>query len=701
MKTQKLFLSLIISAIGFLSFIPSVFAVPTISVSGNGDGDRVTVTINGDANATVLMYYTKTGVGPALQSIGTTNSSGYLSLILSTSTLSIASGSAVHVIVNSQTSADVTWPYSTSTTTTGTITLSQTGIVLNTGSSSTITATGSSSLYLSNNSNPSIANVSISGSSITITGNAYGSTVVTVCPQSSSTNCPSVYVTVQSSGASALTFSQANLTIAYGQSVPVTVSGGTGIYTILNNSNPSNVSASLSTATITMNALKTTGNTSITVCSSNMSSCGIINVTIGTSSNATLYFSQTNPIISTGQTITITLSGGGSTSYYLSSNSNTSIVQATVSGTNLTLSGILSGTSTINVCSSMGSCNSLLATVSYTSSGGPITLSQGTVNLLVGQSLSITVAGGSTPYSLSSNTGNIFQSTLNGNIITLSGINVGTSSVMVCSSEGACVTLSVTVNTTTSTTSNPVFSQSSISLTAGQSQSVNVTGGSGFYISGNTNSTVATASINGSTITVSALATGNTNISVCQSGGLCSILYVWVTSGSTATLPSTFLTLSKTSLSLTTGQSTVVNLSGGTSGSYYIAYNSSSTIVQTGISGSVLVISGITKGCAVLVVCSSNNICGALPVSVGITTSTVDTGSTTTKYKFTEKMTTEDSGDDVSALQQRLKDEGYYNGAITGYYGALTTNAVRLYQKAKGINQTGTVGALTMAALNK
>lgn len=700
MKTQKLFLSLLLSTIGFLSFTTLAFATPTISVSGNGDGDKVTVTVNGDANATVLMYFTKTGVGPALQSIGTTNSSGYLSLILSTSTLSIASGSAVHVIINNQTSADVTWPYTSSTTTTSTITLSQTGVVLNTGASSTITATGSSSLYLSNNSNPSIANVSINGSSITITGNAYGSTVITVCPQSSSTNCPSVYVTVQSSGASALTFSQANITIAYGQSVPVTVSGGTGIYTILNNSNSANVSATLATATITLNALKTTGSTSVTVCSSDMSSCGIINVTIGTSSNATLYFSQTNPIISTGQTITITLSGGGSSSYYLSSNSNTSIVQATVSGTTLTLSGILSGTSTINVCSSVGSCNSLIATVSYTSSGGSLTLSQTSVSLLVGQSVSITVSGGATPYSLSSNTGSIFQSTLNGNIVTLSGINVGTSTVMVCSAEGACVTLTVTVNTTSSTSNSPTFSQSSISLTAGQSQSVTVSGGSGFYISGNTNSSVATATINGSTITVVGVSSGSTNLSVCQSGGLCSLLYVWVTSSSTTTLPSTFLTLSKTSLSLTTGQSTIVNLSGG-NGNYYIAYNSSSSIVQTGISSSVLVVSGIAKGCAVLVVCSSNNVCGALPISVGIKTTSSTETTTNTKHKFTQTMTTEDSGDEVSALQQRLKDEGYYNGSITGYYGALTTNAVRSYQKAKGINQTGTVGPLTMAALNK
>lgn len=713
MRIQKIFASCLFSLIGLLAFAPAVFAsTPTLSVSGNGDGDNVTVAVNGDANANVLMGYTKTGVGLQIQSIGTTNSSGYLSATISTSGYGIASGSAVYVydIVNGQQSSQsssVLWPYGSSTGTLSTITLSQTGLVLAVGGASTITASGSSSLYLSNNSNPSVVNVSISGNSIAFTGNRYGSAVVTICPQSSSTNCPSVYVTVQNSGAAALTFSQPNPTIAYGQSLSISISGGnTGAYSILNNSNSSYVTASLSGSTVTLNAIQSSGSASITVCSADMSSCGIINVTIGAASTATLYFSQSNPVISTGQSLVITVSGGGTGSYYISSNSNTSILQATINGSYLTLYGILNGTSTVVVCSSLGSCNSLSATVSYISNGGSLTLSQSNVNLLAGQSLSITVSGGSTPYSLSSNSGNIFQATLNGNIINLYGVNSGSSSVSVCSSGGACVTLSVVVNGGTGSTNGPSFSQSSISLTAGQSQSVTLSGNSGYYISGNTNSSVATAMINGSTITVSGLTAGNSNISVCQSGGQCSILYVWVTSGSTV-LPSSFLTFSQDSPSLSTGQSLVSSIFGGTSGTYYVAYNSSSSVVQTSISGSSLTISGVANGCSVIVICSSNNICGAISATVGATSSTstgtTTTGTTTstTKYTFTEQITSGDSGDEVSALQQRLKDAGYFTGSVTGYYGILTTDAVRSYQKANGINQTGTMGPLTMAALNK
>ena len=695
MKINKILLFSIFSILSLIVSIPLAFAAtPTLSVSGNGD--MVTMTVNGDANATVLMYYTKTGVGPTLHSIGTTNSSGYLSTSVSTSTLGVASGSAVHVTINSQSSSDVSWP--TTSLTTSTITLSQTGLVLNVGSSSTITATGSSSLYLSNNTNPAVANVAISGSSITITGNTYGSTVVTICPQTSSTNCPSVYVTVQNSGTSSLTFSQTNLTIAYNQSVPVTISGGTGFYTILSNSNSTNVSASLNSSTVTLRALQSSGQSSITVCSSDISSCGIINVTIGATSSATLYFSQTNPTVSIGQTTTISLSGGGSSSYYLSSNSNNSVVQATVSGATLSLYGILSGSSTITVCSSVGSCNSLGVNVSYVSTGGSLALSQSSVSLLVGQSVGITVSGGATPYSISSSSTNIFQSSLNGNIITVSGVSVGSSTLLVCSSESACVNLSVAVNSSSSSTSNPVFSQNNLSLTLGQSQSVTVSGNGGYYVSGNTSSSVASATINGTVITVNSLSIGNTNISICQNGGLCSILYVTVLSSAstTTTTATSFLTFSNSNPSMSVGQGSVVTISGGSG--YTVAYNSNSGVAQTGITGSSLIISGIKKGCAVIVVCSSNNTCGALLVSVGITNSTT---TTTAGHKFTSNLTYGDSGSEVTALQQKLEAEGYYSGPITGYYGYLTTAAVRSYQKAKGISQTGTMGPLTMSALNK
>lgn len=62
------------------------------------------------------------------------------------------------------------------------------------------------------------------------------------------------------------------------------------------------------------------------------------------------------------------------------------------------------------------------------------------------------------------------------------------------------------------------------------------------------------------------------------------------------------------------------------------------------------------------------------------------------------------SGDDdngVKALQQRLNELGYLESKyVTGYYGAITVAAVKKFQKANQITQSGTVAELTLKALN-
>ena len=699
MKTHIKILSIIVSSFAVLAFVPAVHAAtPTLSLSNTGTGDNVQVTINGDPNASVLLYYTRLGSGLQLSAIGTTSSSGYLSTVISTATLGVSSNSAVHVIVNSQSSQDVAWPYIVASI--SSVTLSQAGIVLNVGQSSTITATGSSSLYMLNNSNPPIANVNISGSQIIITGNSYGQSVVTICPQGTSTSCPSIYVTVQNSGVSSLTFSQSSVTISSGQNFPVTISGGTGIYTILNNSNSGVVQGSLSGAIITLSTSSSSGSSSITVCSADISSCGIINVTVGTASSSSIYFSQTSPVVTVGQSTTISISGGSSSSYYVSSNSSPSVVQANLSGSTLTLYGITSGSSVVTVCSSVGSCSSLTITVNYVSSGGTISLSQTSVSVLVAQTVSITVSGGSTPYSVSSNTGNIFQASLNGNILNIYGVGAGSSSINVCSAGGGCVALYVTVGTTSST-SQITLSQTSIPLSLGQTATVTISGNGGYYISGNTNSSIASASLNGNSISLYGASTGTANVSVCQTGGQCAVIYVTVSSTTSSATNTVFLKFSQNNPSIAVNQSVTILVAGGLQSSYTIPYNSSTGVARASVSGSILTISGKANGSTVIVVCDSSSNCGAVLATVGATTSISSNESSSSKYQFSRSLGIGDTGDDVTELQQRLTSEGVYSGPVTGTYGNLTATAVKLYQKSKGINQTGTVGPVTMSSLNK
>ncbi len=58
-----------------------------------------------------------------------------------------------------------------------------------------------------------------------------------------------------------------------------------------------------------------------------------------------------------------------------------------------------------------------------------------------------------------------------------------------------------------------------------------------------------------------------------------------------------------------------------------------------------------------------------------------------------------DSGKNVLALQQALKIKGYYKAPIDSKYGNQTAEAVKAFQKAKGLAQDGTAGNATIKAL--
>lgn len=59
------------------------------------------------------------------------------------------------------------------------------------------------------------------------------------------------------------------------------------------------------------------------------------------------------------------------------------------------------------------------------------------------------------------------------------------------------------------------------------------------------------------------------------------------------------------------------------------------------------------------------------------------------------------TGDEVSQLQRRLTELGYYSGPISGYYGELTEEAVRKFQASTGLTVDGVVGPSTRSALQQ
>ncbi len=58
-----------------------------------------------------------------------------------------------------------------------------------------------------------------------------------------------------------------------------------------------------------------------------------------------------------------------------------------------------------------------------------------------------------------------------------------------------------------------------------------------------------------------------------------------------------------------------------------------------------------------------------------------------------------DEGDEVKALQERLRIAGFYYGNATGIFGPITEEAVKRFQEAYKLNADGIVGRMTLAKL--
>ena len=238
------------------------------------------------------------------------------------------------------------------------------------------------------------------------------------------------------------------------------------------------------------------------------------------SSGSQIIFSQNNPVVNVGQSSYVTVTGGNGT-YYISSNSSNGVVNASISGSTLSFSGVAYGSSMIRVCSATESTCSTITISTNSNNNGPLTLNPSAVTLNIGQSGTVQITGGVSPYSVYTVSGNSISTFVSGNTVTLSGITGGMSSLNVCSSNGTCSILNVTIAGGT-TNSNSMIGFL-FPLAVNESETITLTGGNGssYYLQSGVSSPV-TASISGNTLSVRGITYGTSIATVCQSGnGTC------------------------------------------------------------------------------------------------------------------------------------------------------------------------------------
>ena len=649
--TKTLILSIFLAS--SLGFIGIAFAYsPYLSVSGSA------ITISGaQPNAAVVITYMPSGSNLNTTITGTTDYNGYFSAQASsvTSQVSATVGGQPVYAYNSGTGGCGYYGCGSCTYNCGStygLSLSQTSASLSVGQSVAITAYNSgysynsNALYVSSNSNSSVASASANGSQVTIYGIASGTATISICQNSGSAGCASVYVTVSGSSCTyygcnngnAITLSPSSLNLTSPQTASVSIVGSiynSGAYYVSSNSTPNVASASVSGNTLYVNSLFG-GSTTITVCQSgNSSACATLYVTVnggscstyGCGGSGTISLSQTTLNLSVGQSQVVSAYNSGAGSPYISNNTNSSVVSASVLGSQITFYAIANGSATVSVCAySSSQCASVYVTVSGSSctyygcgGSGTLSLSQTSLSLTSGQSATVTAYNVPSLYVSSNSTPGVVNVTINSlNQAIFYAQGNGSSTVILCGiSSTQCASVYVTVNGYGSVGGSGIlsFSPSSVNINLGQSATVSIYNSyyysGSYYISSNSNSSIASASISGSSIYLLAGGVGSTSIIVCQSGlSSCGTLYVTVSSVGGS------LSLSQSNVSLSSGQNVVVTAYGTGSG-IYISSNSNPIVAGYSISGNQINITASGVGSTTLNVCSNSGYgCVSLYVTV-------------------------------------------------------------------------------------
>lgn len=734
MKIQKFFLLFLVLGIGLGIFSTKTHAAtPAALVLSQASGDVINVQITGEPNSAIQLYfYPPNSSLPTSIPFGFTNSNGSYSNTFSSGAYGIPPGVQSYIIINGQQSATATWPaYSP------TITLSQYSVNLSVGQSVAINS--SNIPTASYNSNEAAITKSISNSTVTLTAKATGSGTVTIC--GTTVGCANITFVVGSTTASAITFSQNNISLTTGQSSAVTIyyeRPGNGFF-VSANSNPSAVTASISGQSSSISLYgEDTGSATITICSkdnSNVCASLYINTTAGTNTASTISFSQSTVILNYGQNTIITATGDPDNKYFVSSNSNPNIVSVGISGSTISFTGgNTAGTGTIKICSLKTTtvCGDVYVTIATNSSSALVSFTRSDVTLNNGQNVNVTIYGGiGTNYFIYSNSNkDIADVTIANNILSITGKStIGTTTVRVCSGTvgASCADLPITTTLTPVVITNPItLSQTNISLNPAETTTITITGGSAgksYIVSSNSNPDAVTAQISNTKITLNAGDTESTSVvSICDSTAttVCANIYVSIKA---YTPP---LSVSQNRLTLTVGQSaTIMGYYSGTTGNgLNVNYISNSELVKIENKGSssFVVTAGPATGKATIAICSAalasdcvhvyiTSVAPAIVPETPATTTTTNTtpqvqGATTTTtsnngFKFTKQLTTGSTGNDVRQLQIRLTAEKVYSGPITGLFGAQTRAAVKLYQKNHGLSQVGVLGPATRALLNK
>ena len=368
-----------------------------------------------------------------------------------------------------------------------------------------------------------------------------------------------------------------SLSLSVGKTSSCKISGGTRPYSAASSNTAVATVSPLSGDTISVTGVSA-GSATITISDGEAN-----NVTVAVTVAPSLSVTPTDLTLTAGTTGSGTISGG--IRPYTAASSDETVATVSVGDGVLLIKGVSAGSATITV----GDTDSNSVTVAITVVP-PLDASETSLSLTIGSTGTCTISGGVTPYSASSGDTAVATVSINDSTLTVTGVSAGTTTVTVSDNASDSVTVAVTVAPALS------VSPTNLSLSTGTTNTCAISGGIAPYGVVSSNTTVATATISGSTLSVTGVAAGPATITVSDSDAGSVTVAVAVTPA---------LSVSPTSLSLTAGgTASSCAISGGTAP--YTAASSDTTVATVSINGSLLTVTGVSAGTTTITVRDSD-----------------------------------------------------------------------------------------------
>ncbi len=328
-----------------------------------------------------------------------------------------------------------------------------------------------------------------------------------------------------------------------------------------------------------------------------------------------------NITLEMGASQTFSVSGGAPG--YSARSANTNIASASIIGGSLRVTGVTPGTTSVLVTDGIGTTVTIGVTVTTVGNLTLFTTAPATLTQSINTTATFSVGGGvpftgGAAYQVSSSNNGVATATLSGNTLTIRTGAVGSAVVTIRDSANATTAVTVTVPSPGS-----VFTTAPAAVTIGigSHPTYDVGGGLAPYTVVTSNAAVATASLNGSALTINGISAGSANIIVRDSLGSTTTIGVTVPAANTPT-PTALFTTAPAAMTMAAGTSQNFTVSGGT-GSYFLTSNNVSVAtVSPATSNGPMTITGVAAGTAQIEIKDS---AGASVLTVDVTVTPVGT----------------------------------------------------------------------------